>query len=60
MIWRMKYIINLKYKGATMKKTEYQIISCKKIKELAKFLAKEGQLLLPMLEFIEQAHARIY
>lgn len=43
-----------------MKKTEYQIISCKKIKELAKFLAKEGQLLLPMLEFIEQAHARIY
>jgi len=36
---------------------DYQIINKKDSKELAKFLSKEGQLLLPMLELIEQAEA---
>jgi len=42
-----------------MQKTEYQIISRKDSKELAKFLAKEGQFLLPMLELIEQAQTAV-
>lgn len=40
-----------------MKKADYQIISQKDSKELAKFLSREGQFLLPMLELIEQAEA---
>ena len=42
-----------------MQKPEYQIISRKDSKELAKFLAKEGQFLLPMLELIEQAQTAV-
>jgi len=42
-----------------MQKSEYQIISRKDSKELAKFLAKEGQFLLPMLELIEQAQTAV-
>jgi putative transposase len=42
-----------------MQKTDYQIISRKESKELVKFLAKEGQLLLPMLELIEQAQTAV-
>jgi hypothetical protein len=42
-----------------MQKTEYQIISRKDSKELAKFLYKEGQFLLPMLDLIEQAQAAV-
>jgi putative transposase len=42
-----------------MQETEYQIISRKDSKELAKFLAKEGQFLLPMLELIEQAQTAV-
>jgi putative transposase len=42
-----------------MQKTDYQIISSKESKELTKFLAKEGQLLLPMLELIEQAQTAV-
>jgi hypothetical protein len=42
-----------------MQKSEYQIISCKDSKELAKFLAKEGQFLLPMLELIEHAQTAV-
>jgi len=38
-----------------MQNSEYQIVGKKDSKELAKFLAKEGQFLLPMLELIEQA-----
>ncbi len=38
---------------------DYQIISKKNSRELAKFLSKEGQLLLPMLELIEQAEAAV-
>lgn len=38
---------------------DYQIISKKDSKELSKFLAKEGQLLLPMLELIENAQTAI-
>ncbi len=38
---------------------DYQIINKKDSKELAKFLSKEGQLLLPMLELIEQAEAAV-
>ena len=38
---------------------DYQIISKKNSGELAKFLSKEGQLLLPMLELIEQAEAAV-
>ena len=51
--------VNLYLKGTAMKKTDYQIISKKDSKELAKFLSKEGQLLLPMLELIEQAEAAV-
>ena len=42
-----------------MKSTDYQIISKKDSKELAKFMSKEGQLLLPMLQMIEQAEAAV-
>jgi putative transposase len=42
-----------------MQKTDYQIISSKESKELTKFLAKEGQLLLPMLELVEQAQTAV-
>lgn len=38
---------------------DYQIISKKDSKELANFLAKEGQMLLPMLELIENAQTAI-
>jgi len=38
---------------------DYQIISKKNSGELAKFLSKEGQLLLPMLELIEQAEVAV-
>ncbi len=38
---------------------DYQIISKNNSRELAKFLSKEGQLLLPMLELIEQAEAAV-
>ena len=38
---------------------DYQIISKKNSRELANFLSKEGQLLLPMLELIEQAEAAV-
>ena len=38
---------------------DYQIISKKNSRELAKFLSTEGQLLLPMLELIEQAEAAV-
>ncbi|HUU18950.1 MAG TPA: IS256 family transposase [Sedimentisphaerales bacterium] len=38
---------------------DYQIISKKNSRELATFLSKEGQLLLPMLELIEQAEAAV-
>ena len=38
---------------------DYQIISKKDSRELANFLSKEGQLLLPMLELIEQAEAAV-
>ncbi len=38
---------------------DYQIISKKDSKELAKFLAKEGQLLLPMLDLIETAQTAV-
>jgi len=37
----------------------YQIISKKESKELAKFLSKEGQLLLPMLDLITQAEMAV-
>jgi hypothetical protein len=42
-----------------MEKSEYQIINRKDSKELAKFLAKEGQFLLPMLDLIEQAQTAV-
>ncbi len=38
---------------------DYQIISKKDSKELTKFLAKEGQLLLPMLDLIETAQTAV-
>jgi putative transposase len=50
---------NLYMKGTAMKRTDYQIISKKDSQELAKFLSKEGQLLLPMLELMEQAEAAV-
>jgi len=40
-----------------MKNTDYQIIDRNQKKELTKFLSKEGQLLLPMLDLIEQSQA---
>ena len=40
-------------------KRSYQISECGDSRALANFLAKEGQLLLPMLELIEQAEAAI-
>ena len=40
-------------------KEDYQIISKKDSKDLAKFLAKEGQFLLPMLELIENSQAAV-
>jgi len=42
-----------------MKDKDYQIISRNETKELAKFLSKEGQFLLPMLGLIEQAEAAV-
>jgi len=54
-----KETINLYLKGTAMKKTNYQIVSQKDSKELAKFLSREGQFLLPMLELIEQAEAAV-
>jgi hypothetical protein len=42
-----------------MQDTDYQIIDQKQTRELAKFLSKEGQPLLPMLELIEQAQAAV-
>jgi putative transposase len=51
--------VNLYLKGTAMKKTGYQIISQKDSKELAKFLSREGQFLLPMLELIEQAEIAV-
>lgn len=38
---------------------DYQIIRRKESQELAKFLAKEGQFLLPMLDLIEHAQAAV-
>ena len=38
---------------------DYQIISKKDSKELARFLSKEGQFLVPMLELIEQTEAAV-
>lgn len=43
-----KETINLYLKGTAMKKADYQIVSQKDSKELAKFLSREGQFLLPM------------
>ncbi len=40
-------------------KKDYQIISKKDSRELANFLAKEGQLLLPMLDLIQNAQSAI-
>jgi len=57
-IWPKKETINFYLKGTAMNK-DYQIISKKNSKELAKFLSKEGQFLLPMLELIEQAEAAV-
>lgn len=42
-----------------MQESDYHIISHKDSKELAKFLAKEGQFLLPMVELIEQAQTAV-
>lgn len=42
-----------------MKNKDYQIISRNETKELAKFLSREGQFFLPMLELIEQAEAAV-
>ena len=42
-----------------MQSPGYQIISKKDSRELAKFLAKEGQFSLPMLELIEQAQTAV-
>jgi len=53
-----KETINFYLKGTAMNR-DYQIISKKNSRELAKFLSKEGQLLLPMLELIEQAEAAV-
>lgn len=42
-----------------MNKIDYQIIDRNDSKELAKFLSKEGQFLLPVLELIDQAEAAV-
>lgn len=47
------------YLKGTAVKQDYQIVSKKDSKELANFLAKEGQLLLPMLELVENAQTAI-
>jgi len=57
-IWPKKETFNFYLKGTAMNR-DYQIISKKNSRELAKFLSKEGQLLLPMLELIEQAEAAV-
>ena len=57
-IWPKKETFNFYLKGTAMNR-DYQIINKKNSKELAKFLSKEGQLLLPMLELIEQAEAAV-
>jgi len=51
--------VNLYLKVTAMKRADYQIINQKDSKELAKFLSREGQFLLPMLELIEQAEASV-
>ncbi len=42
-----------------MQNKDYQIINRNQTKELAKFLSKEGQPLLPMLDLIEQTQAAV-
>ena len=42
-----------------MKKIDYQVVSRSDRRALAEFLSKEGQLLLPMLELIEQAELAV-
>lgn len=42
-----------------MQNSDYQIVGKKDSKELARFLAKEGQFLLPMLDLIEQAQTAV-
>jgi len=42
-----------------MKKKDYQVVSRSDRRALAEFLSKEGQLLLPMLELIEQAELAV-
>jgi transposase-like protein len=42
-----------------MKKKDYQVVSRSDRRALAEFLSKEGQLLLPMLELIEQAEMAV-
>src|SRR5262245_55071595 len=39
--------------------SEYQVIDRTDSRQLAEFLAKEGQLLLPMVELVEQAQIAI-
>ena len=38
---------------------EYQVVSKSQTRQMADFLAKEGQLLLPMLELITQAELAV-
>jgi len=54
----VKSIFNLYLKGTAMKKA-YTILSKKDSQELTRFLAREGQFLLPMLDLIEQAEAAV-
>lgn len=42
-----------------MKKRDYQVVSRSDRRALAEFLSKEGQLLLPMLELVEQAELAV-
>jgi hypothetical protein len=42
-----------------MQKSEYKIISREDSEKLVKFLAKEGQFLLPMFELIEQSQTAV-
>ena len=51
----MAKMVIIRPKKETAMNKDYQIISKKNSRELANFLSKEGQLLLPMLELIEQA-----
>jgi putative transposase len=55
-------LLNPLFEGATTMKEGYQIASHESIgdhRQLARFLAKEGQLLLPMLDLIEQSQCAI-